>query len=237
MSYVKVVSLIVVAGAVGFAVWFYVGYYPQNVHDDLVKAGQYGDSFGMVNSLFSGFAFLIATSALIMQIWESHETGKLHKDQMELAKETARLQLLVRQDGQRQAAMTAFLKISADLRRFVRAFGEWHPERRQNIASNEAAQGDLTGRRISDNLVAYNNAFDELDSNKVVLDLLFGADASNLITLLGSFTKDVKDLAYGPNAKSCGEAVALLYNRISEAEKLMKPLWYRFNFSASGVPI
>src|SRR6266404_935707 len=103
------------------------------------EAGVFGDSFGFVNSLFSSFAFLIATYALIMQIQESHESGRIQekqidiqttqlaiadrtasllKDQTEIARATAQIQESIRRDVQRETAMTALLKIEQDAMRY-----------------------------------------------------------------------------------------------------------------------
>lgn len=71
-------------------VWFGMGYGPasrlvsmERGFDSLEKAGQFGDSFGYVNSFFSALAFIGIAAALLLQ-W--HEILETKGDQEELRK-------------------------------------------------------------------------------------------------------------------------------------------------------
>lgn len=63
--------------------------------DDLVKRGQFGDSFGAVNALFSGLAFAVLIFTIRQQKQEIQQTQKLIKQQeqeLQEQNETLRLQ-------------------------------------------------------------------------------------------------------------------------------------------------
>ena len=67
-------KIVIVGLVIMLLAWFLFGFYPMWVYGyGSNKAGAYGDAFGMVNSFFSGFAFLAAAIALILQIKESRD--------------------------------------------------------------------------------------------------------------------------------------------------------------------
>lgn len=77
-------------------------------NSNMAAYGQVGDMFGMVNSLFSGLAFLAAIYAVILQTIEMREAGerrleeeKQQTDQMRIAKDTAFLQSLMLRETRR----------------------------------------------------------------------------------------------------------------------------------------
>lgn len=72
----------------GFAVivvvlWCWVGFAPQRVTPSQEKAGQYGDMFGMVNSLFAGLAF----AGLIVTMWMQKEELSLQRREFKLQRQ------------------------------------------------------------------------------------------------------------------------------------------------------
>lgn len=86
-----------------FAIWWYSFPYIRSVYDyDIAKMGQFGDTFGAINALFSGlaFAFLIYTSNLQrielslqrQEMAKAREESKGQKVALEKQLETMRLQ-------------------------------------------------------------------------------------------------------------------------------------------------
>jgi uncharacterized membrane protein len=65
-----------------FVVWLITGFIISFVHGDLNNRGLFGDSFGMVNSLFSGFAF----AGIIYTILLQRKELKYQRDELKLTR-------------------------------------------------------------------------------------------------------------------------------------------------------
>lgn len=96
-----------------FGVWLLFGFFvplvlPMFVPSEKIAiSGQIGDMFGVVNSLFSGLAFVAAITAVLLQTIEMRESGerrleeeKQQTEQMKIAKDTAYLQSLMLRGAQ-----------------------------------------------------------------------------------------------------------------------------------------
>lgn len=89
--------------------------------DNMAAYGQVGDMFGMVNSLFSGLAFLAAIYAVILQTVEMREAGERRleeenqqTEQMKIARESLGVQLKMREDDRRKQIIDCFRKTHRD---------------------------------------------------------------------------------------------------------------------------
>jgi hypothetical protein len=63
--WVTVFVVFLVTFAIAIVIWTLMGPYPRTVEGDLEKAGQYGDSYGYVNSLLSALAMGGAIVAIL----------------------------------------------------------------------------------------------------------------------------------------------------------------------------
>lgn len=170
-------SFIIGVSVVLFAValWSIVGFLPQCLFADPVRAGVFGDSFGFVNSLFAGFGFAFVAAALLLQMKELHdamktqaEQGQMQLKQMQIAERTVRIQESMRLDSVRVLAIDAFLKISKDMLHFKHTFLAWHPD------NNRPTHSDLVDRATERTLKnEYFNAYTALRSNCLGVGLLF----------------------------------------------------------------
>ena len=100
--------------------------------DKMAAYGQVGDMFGMVNSLFSGMAFLAAIYAVILQTVEMREAGERQLEQEKIKdRETAlgRIELLRRIVENEKQATKAIVK---------------SPERNHEVQTNCVPLCDLT---------------------------------------------------------------------------------------------
>ena len=90
-------NLIWIGGASVLAIWLITGFGSAKFFDgDWSKSGEFGDTFGSVNALFSGFAFLGLIIAILMQREEIKLQGKqieLQKAEMRGSKEALQRQV------------------------------------------------------------------------------------------------------------------------------------------------
>lgn len=217
-------------GIPAFLLWLIVGFAPMLLYgfgND--RAGVVGDSFAVASSLFSSFAFLIATYALIMQIQESHEAGKIQKIQIDIqtkqatiAEDTAKLQQTIREDGRRQVAMTAFLKINNDTMQYRHALLAWHPS--NNRPTHSQVIDQETDRRLKKD---YFDAYTALRSNCLSVGLIFGDKGNQLGKAIQQLYASGHRLTTipaetVPPAHYCEQQ---LDTEIQTIEQEMKPLW------------
>ena len=211
-------------------VWLVVGLVPLWLKGwNGQEAGVFGDSFGFVNSLFSGFAFLIATYALIKQIEESHESGQIQKqtaqlqlEQTAIAERTAMIQESIRKDSLKQIAMSAFLKIAYDVRLFKDAFIERHfnEEEPYSFGPPEHGMGDRNFSRVRE----FDSAYRLLQSNCLGIRLIFGSAGQ----LLEGHLNDLLELSriMTETQQTSEQSKITLGIAVQEIEEEMVRLWH-----------
>ena len=84
--------------------WCWLPEYLTRSHSSIITRGAYGDTYGSVNALFTGFAFLILIITMILQKWEleaqreelesTREELKGQKEQLKDQSETLQLQAI-----------------------------------------------------------------------------------------------------------------------------------------------
>lgn len=74
--------------------WWYFGLIHQQSFNSFEKAAQYGDSFGYVNSLFSGLAFAGVVAALIIQSMEYRLAAEERTEQLVIQKQISEQQAI-----------------------------------------------------------------------------------------------------------------------------------------------
>lgn len=116
--------------------------------NDFTRPGQYGDSFGVLNALFSGLAFVGVISALILQV---HELRRL-SETTESERIDLTLQLFQTFRGEhmysaRRKAWTARTKWFTDPDYRKRQIGHLFPTTLAAIQEREAAAEDAEERR------------------------------------------------------------------------------------------
>lgn len=213
-----------------FLWWAWLVYWPWNRFDTLESAGQFGDSFGVWNSLFTGLAFWYAYRAFKTQNDELHEAEKWQERQQEIQKrqtevlaETAAIQKLTRDDTLRQVAMNLFLKINQDTMRFRHvALSYLFDHQNKSAAYIEEHEPDWKRN--------YFEAYTALRSNCLAVGLIFGRDGDALGKLIQSYYDNVHTWVSAPSRDrpiqaSCDTTTK---HYIHEIEQAMKPLWKRF---------
>ncbi|MES2791578.1 MAG: hypothetical protein V4719_18310 [Planctomycetota bacterium] len=108
-----------------FVVWLLFGFFvplvlPKFVPSEKIAvSGQIGDMFGLVNSLFSGLAFVAAITAVLLQTIEMRESGerrleeeKQQTEQMKIAKDGHEFQVKMQNDQDKMQLRQ--LKIAKD---------------------------------------------------------------------------------------------------------------------------
>lgn len=87
--FITILSILIVLIIV-ISIWFNYGHFPLNhfATEDLESAGQYGDSFGMINSLFSGLAFACLIITILLQWHELRQQRIEITRAMEVQKES-----------------------------------------------------------------------------------------------------------------------------------------------------
>jgi hypothetical protein len=93
---------------------------------DMPSAGQLGDMFGMVNSLFSGLAFLAAITAVLLQTVELEESrkqeteqGELQKHQLQIGVTTVRIQAQMQEAELTRGIVSCLCKTNRDVTSYL----------------------------------------------------------------------------------------------------------------------
>ena len=222
----KWITIVGVVFVLALALWVWVGFYPLRTHPSLSDAGSYGESFGLVNSLFSSFGFAFVALALLLQIKELRDTaqtqaeqGRMQLEQMQIAERTARIQEAMRLDEKRRLAMDAFLRINQDTVAFKHAFVAWHPENNPPTGNELVDQGN--DRRLKKDFF---NAYTALRANCLSVGLLFDRRGDTL----GKAIQDLYDMAsrlIGPRCPPAAECEEMMNQQIKKIEEQIRPLW------------
>lgn len=87
---------VIVGSLVIFILWWVLGVWMPMNHNSqtLTGAGNYGDMFGGVNALFSGFALFAITLTLVTQMKEIQRNARAQQEGLEITRITARIQAL-----------------------------------------------------------------------------------------------------------------------------------------------
>lgn len=79
---VTLIFWLTIWSVIALALWYFVGGLPRQWHGSLSDAGTFGDSYGYVNSLFSGLAFGGVIVAIILQTIElRHQRQEMQESQ------------------------------------------------------------------------------------------------------------------------------------------------------------
>lgn len=81
-----------ICGACVLVLFFRLGVMNASLHESTEKAGQFGDSFGFVNSLFSGLALVGVVLALLIQTMEFRLAAKERRDNLDIQSQIAKQQ-------------------------------------------------------------------------------------------------------------------------------------------------
>jgi hypothetical protein len=129
--------IIIILGLLIITLWVYSPYFLRNHFASIDKRGQFGDSFGMITSLFNAFAFFALIVTLIIQkrelTYQREEFEESRIAQQDIVKENQNninLQILL--------SHTSYLKIRADqigndLRQVIASKGDTRREDLMNL--------------------------------------------------------------------------------------------------------
>ncbi len=106
-------------------IWLVVGYLPRWINSTLEEAGQFGDTFGVVNALFSGLAFAGIIIALILQ----REDLQIQRQDLKLTLEEVRRSAEAQEKSERALASQARALFVAARLNAVSSVYQAHAER------------------------------------------------------------------------------------------------------------
>ncbi|HGH1348702.1 TPA: hypothetical protein ACJKLK_003173 [Acinetobacter baumannii] len=119
---------------------------PNNFHEVGERFGTYGDSYGSLNTLFSGFAFAILIISLFMQRQELKEQRKELEAQRHEIKESNNIAEAQRKITEQQAVLIEQQITDSKIQSFYQLLFKYIDEKNRKISDLRAS--DVTGQRL-----------------------------------------------------------------------------------------
>lgn len=188
--------------------------------DNMAAYGQVGDMFGMVNSLFSGLAFLAAIYAVILQTVEMREAGERRleeenqqTEQMTIANETLKLQKQMKEHESSQLILRCLVDLNSDVSRVREAWIDMSSVYPESEKRNASARLEV--------------ARQELKADSFTVSMLFsnnGQQLNHLVEYLLNLTGD-PEIPATPAGHRCSDLTLWFDKTSQEIKNISEALW------------